>query len=283
MSEAVDKFGFNLHAFALMTNHYHLIVETPESNLSKIMHYLNSSYSTYTNIKRKRCGHLFQGRFKSIVVDTDTYLLELSRYVHLNPVRAHLVAKPSDYAHSSYRTYIGSEKATFVTTSTILGMLSSVPREARKKYGTFVDSVTEVEQASPLTNLYGGIILGRTNFIKDALSRIEVHRLEREETSYRKALSASELASDVLSAVGLMFQMSPDALKEKGQNEFKKKILYILKRRTSATNHEIGEIVGMSGVAVAKAYQRFVRDVITNSRLREEIEELEAKLSRVKG
>ena len=82
LGEAKEKYGFLLNAYVLMTNHYHLIVETPEKNLSRIMHYLNGSYTTYTNIKRKRSGHLFQGRYKTIVVDKEYYLLELSRYLH---------------------------------------------------------------------------------------------------------------------------------------------------------------------------------------------------------
>lgn len=85
-----------------MGNHYHLIIETAEGNLSRAMHYINSSYTTYSNIKRKRSGHLFQGRFKAILVDKDSYLLELSRYVHLNPVRAKMAAMPADYPYSSY-------------------------------------------------------------------------------------------------------------------------------------------------------------------------------------
>jgi len=91
LGEAKEKYRFLLNAYVLMTNHYHLVVETPQKNLSRIMHYLNSSYTTYTNIKRNRSGHLFQGRYKAIVVDKDSYLLELSRYLHLNPVRAKMV------------------------------------------------------------------------------------------------------------------------------------------------------------------------------------------------
>jgi len=101
LDEARDKYRFILHAYVMMGNHYHLIIETPEGNLSRIMHYINSSYTTYTNVKRKRNGHLFQGRYKAIIVDKDSYLLELSRYLHLNPVRAKMVQHPGEYLHSS--------------------------------------------------------------------------------------------------------------------------------------------------------------------------------------
>lgn len=84
ISAAKSKYVFDLHAYVLMTNHYHLIIETPYGNLGKIMHYLNGSYTTYINTKRKRSGHLFQGRYKAILIDKDSYLLELSRYLHMN-------------------------------------------------------------------------------------------------------------------------------------------------------------------------------------------------------
>lgn len=97
LGDTKKKYNIVIHCYVLMSNHYHLIIETPEANLSRAMHYINGSYTTYFNIKRKRSGHLFQGRFKSILVDKDNYLLELSRYIHLNPVRAGIVEKPEDY------------------------------------------------------------------------------------------------------------------------------------------------------------------------------------------
>jgi putative transposase len=106
LAEAREKHGFILHCYVLMTNHYHLIIETPKRTLGRIMHQINSSYTTYTNIKRRRSGHLFQGRCKAILVDKDNYLLELSRCVHLNPVRAKMSQRPEDYPYSSYRTMV---------------------------------------------------------------------------------------------------------------------------------------------------------------------------------
>lgn len=97
LTDAIHKYGVALHAFVLMANHYHLIVETPKANLSAFMHVLNSAYTTYFNLKRRRSGHLFQGRYKALLVDKDHYLLELSRYIHLNPVRAGITEKPEDY------------------------------------------------------------------------------------------------------------------------------------------------------------------------------------------
>ncbi|MDA3902779.1 MAG: transposase, partial [Desulfuromusa sp.] len=107
LTSATERYGAVVHAFCLMSNHYHLLLETPEGNLSQIMRHINGAYTTYFNMKRKRSGHLFQGRFKAILIEADEYLTELSRYIHLNPVRAGIVEKPEQYKWSSYMCYTG--------------------------------------------------------------------------------------------------------------------------------------------------------------------------------
>ena len=87
LRDAQDKYGYLLHCYVLMTNHYHLLIETPNANMSKVMHYINGSYTNYINRRRNRSGHLFQGRYKAILVDRDSYILELSRYLHLHLVK----------------------------------------------------------------------------------------------------------------------------------------------------------------------------------------------------
>ena len=121
---ARERFGCLLHAYVLMGNHYHLLLETPLGSLSRVMHYINGSYTTYVNTKRKRSGHLFQGRYKSIVVDTDSYLLELSRYIHQNPVRAGIQDRPEDYQYSSYRNYLQQEEGDLVSRKLTFQLLS---------------------------------------------------------------------------------------------------------------------------------------------------------------
>ena len=96
-----------IHAYCLMKNHYHLLLETPSGNLSQVMQHINGAYTNYFNAKRKRAGHLFQGRYKSILIEADSYALELSRYIHLNPARVGASVVPDDYRWSSYKDYIG--------------------------------------------------------------------------------------------------------------------------------------------------------------------------------
>jgi REP element-mobilizing transposase RayT len=284
LANAIEKFGFVLHGYVLMTNHYHLIIETPEKNLSKIMHYVNSSYTTYTNVKRKRNGHLFQGRFKAIVVDRDSYLLELSRYLHLNPVRANMAEKPEDYPYSSYGCFAASTGDKLVTTRTILEMISSNPAMAREKYISFVESAMGEEIESPFKKVYGGIILGNVNFVKGVLGKIEDDQLEKEETSNRRSLRASRLPEEVISAICTHYGIAPEEISSVGKSDVRKICLYLLKKHTSAANREIGEVLGgMGATAVAKAYQRFTDDLADDPRLNKWLNEFPEVMSRVKG
>ena len=102
LGQVVEDFNWVVHAYCLMSNHYHLVIETPDANLAKGMRQLNGVYTQYSNRRHQRSGHLFQGRYKAILVDADSYLLELARYVVLNPVRARMVRKPGAWPWSSY-------------------------------------------------------------------------------------------------------------------------------------------------------------------------------------
>jgi len=114
LAEVVERYNWVCHGYCLMTNHYHLLIETVDGNLSKGMRQLNGIYAQASNRRHSRVGHLFQGGFKGILVDKDAYLLELSRYVVLNPVRAGIVSGPEDWRWSSYRATMGLSAPFFV-------------------------------------------------------------------------------------------------------------------------------------------------------------------------
>jgi REP element-mobilizing transposase RayT len=283
LADAQVKYGFVIHCHVLMTNHYHLLIETPDKNLSKIMHHLNSSYTTYINIKRKRSGHLFQGRYKAILVDKDSYLLELSRYMHLNPVRANMVERPEEYPYSSYAAYIsGTDELVMV--ASVLSMLSKNTIAARKKYQAFVESALGVQIESPFNNVYGGMILGSSAFIKSTLKQIEDELLNKEETSHRKALRVSHGFDEIIVIVCERNGVTRENLMSSDRNDLRKMCIYLMKRYAAVTNRQIGELLGgMSGFAVAKAYQRMMMDLKTDTSLKKEMLWFESKLSRVKG
>jgi putative transposase len=284
IAAAKERYGFILHAYVLMTNHYHLIIETPEKNLSKIMHYINSSYTTYTNVKRKRSGHLFQGRYKGILVDKDNYLLELSRYLHLNPVRVNMVQKPEEYPHSSYRSYTTGQVEAIVSRDTILEMMTTKRKEAPDRYRNFVESALGEEIISPLQKVYGGMMLGDEGFVRDALARLEIERLETPEVSHGKALRSTTGLEEIMSACCVHFEVAKEEIMRDKRSEARKACIYLMKKHTCATNRDIAELFGtLSYSAVAKISQYFSKQLEEDKSLRERIKGLQLKNSLFKA
>lgn len=164
LAEVVTHFNWICHAYCLMTNHYHLLIETPEGNLSKGMRQLNGMYTQATNRRHQRTGHLFQGRFKSILVDKNSYLLELTRYVVLNPVRAGIIKYPEQYAWSSYQAMMGKVPVPgWLATEGILALFGKRRAEARRRYAGFV--AEGIDKASIWTELRQQIYLGNEKFV----------------------------------------------------------------------------------------------------------------------
>jgi REP element-mobilizing transposase RayT len=153
------------HAYCLMGNHYHLLVETPEANLSQIMKQINGIYTQRFNRKHLRVGHVFQGRFKSIIVDKDAYLLELCRYIVLNPVRAGMVDDPGRYRWSSFKATAGKIRTpVFLNTDWILAQFAESRPRAQSEYRRFVRA--GIKEASPWSALKGQCLLGGKDLIE---------------------------------------------------------------------------------------------------------------------
>jgi REP element-mobilizing transposase RayT len=283
LRNAREKFGCFFHCYVLMGNHYHLTLETPRANLSGVMHYINGSYTNYINIKRRRSGHLLQGRYKAVLIDRDRYFLELSRYLHLNPVRAAVVAKPEDYPYSSYRSYVFNEKDDIVDSDLLLGMVSKDRKRARRRYRDFVEKAIDKELDNPLDNLYGGAILGSHEFIQEARSKLTDGILQREEVSYRKAFQRYCGSDEIIEAIYSEFKVSRDeVLRNRG--ELRNIAIYLMKQLTGMTNSQIGELFGgLSYSAVAKAYRRFWTKLDAEKSLKKRIETVRSSLSNVKG
>lgn len=179
------RFNWICHAYCLMGNHYHLLVETPDGNLSKGMRHLNGVYTQQVNRAHQRVGHLLQGRFKGILVERDAYLLELARYIVLNPVRAGLVVSPQEWRWSSYRATAGlDEKPVWLSVDWLLSALADTPKAARQYYMRFV--AEGIGRESPWQELKGQIYLGSDHFVENAQQRIRPEQPLREIPRYQR-------------------------------------------------------------------------------------------------
>jgi len=162
LSKVCEQFNWVVHAYCLMSNHYHLLLETPEANLSKGMRQLNGTFTQAINRKHQRVGHLFQGWYKAIQVDRDAYLLELSRYIVLNPIRANMVQNPEDWPWSNWHAAMGKMSSpSWLATDALLSMFAKQPNAARAKYAAFVQQGIGIAVWDKLSNQ---IFLGDRRF-----------------------------------------------------------------------------------------------------------------------
>ena len=163
LSQVDKRYNWLCHAYCLMNNHYHLIIETPDGNLSAGMRQLNGVYTQAFNRQHNRVGHLFQGRYKGILIQKDSHLLEVCRYVVLNPVRAKAVKKPGQWRWSSYQATAGIEKPhPCLSTEWILNQFGSTRRIAEKAYRKFVED--GIKQESIWEAVRAQSILGEEEF-----------------------------------------------------------------------------------------------------------------------
>lgn len=185
LKSVIGRYDWICYAYCLMDNHYHLLVETPNANLSIGMRQLNGVFTQNFNKRHKSYGHLFQGRFKAIIVDKQSYLLELSRYIVLNPVRAKMVTDPKDYKWSSYHEIIGGRKKPAIVDSVnVLAHFGENFNKAKERYAKFVyDGISE---EPPWRFLKDQLILGDDDFrnvVKDKFTQkiedLEIPRMQR--------------------------------------------------------------------------------------------------------
>jgi len=274
LESATERYGAAVHCYCLMSNHYHLLLETPWGNLSQIMRHINGAYTNYFNVKRKRSGHLFQGRYKAILVEADAYATELSRYIHLNPVRVGIVAKPEDYRWSSFRSYIGqSRPPEWLKTKFILGYFGENVKEAGEKYNRFVHELLDREYESPLEQSVAAAILGSTEFIAEIEGRyLQEREPDRNLPELRKLsrrLSLDQIIQEGRSHIG-------------EERTAYKAIIYLCHKYSGARLKEIGERFGVGESAVSQISKRFDRQMNEDAELKKIIQELKDRLRVVK-
>jgi len=200
--EYKKRYGFILYAYILMKNHIHLLIETRDAALSKIMQGLLQSYTQWYNGKYRTVGHLFQGRYKSILCDKKVYLLNLIRYIHLNCVRAGIVKDPGEYKWSSHRIYLGYEERKLIDTDFVLSQFSRNKREAVKMYKAFVLEWLGDSSRDEFYSVIDQRFLGEGDFVVEVKSRVGEELLVQD-TIKDKILDEIALGVEQVTGVGL--------------------------------------------------------------------------------
>lgn len=282
LEKATERFSVIIHGYCLMSNHYHLLIQTPDSNLSRAMQWINVSYATYFNRKRDRHGHLFQGRFKAILIDADEYLKHLSRYIHLNPVRAKMVSSPSDYQWSSYNAFIGKQKPPqFLETDWLLSTFGKNRKQARQSYKDFVEKVDAKALEDPGKLISEGFLLGDTNFVNWVKQTFLCRRNDEKEIPQLKKLKPRVAIEDVVQAVSDLFETSAEQITAKGRknNKAREVAIHLARDLCGLSGKQLGLYFGgVSGALITIMHKRIAEEASQNRKFRRRIDSIKKQI-----
>lgn len=271
-----DRYGYLLHAYTLMDNHYHLLIETPKANISQIMQNINTSYTVYINRRYQRSGHLMQGRFKGIIVDKDEYLVSLSRYIHLNPVRAEIVQRPEDCKWTSYRAYIeNAVNDGLVDKIDTLSYFSKNKGRAAKAYKAFVAGGIKGGE-NPFKDIEAGIILGGKGFQEKVMQFLDGIKADEELPQLRK-LRKKVPIDKVIKACCDYYGIRELFKRGKGRRD-RQIAIYLSKVMSGEKNIEIGNIFGIKGPAVSGVIKAVEGRLDGEERLKREIGQIKERI-----
>ncbi len=275
LSLAAERLQLKIHAYVLMSNHYHLLIETPQSNIVKAMHDINAGYANWYRTKYRLIGSIFQGRYKAIIVEKNEYLLVLSAYIHLNPVKAGMAKKPEEYIWSSYGNYIGKSKPpSFLYVAEILAKFKN-----KSAYGQYVNSFLDDEKGIAQEDVYGkNSFLGSDGFIRQALSGFKGGKESDGEVNDEKELRQVS-ADNVLEVMMTTLHIDDEDIRSRKKgNVYRKMFIYMLRKHTALSLREIGEMLGMKYRAVSELERYFSNELTEKKPMQKIVAKLEKDL-----
>src|SRR5437870_3244227 len=253
-----SRLPFFLYAYCLMSNHVHLLIERQTDSISRIMHRVLTGYSQYYNRRYRRSGHLLQGRHKAILCQTDQYLSELVRYIHLNPVRAKIVRKPENYQYSSHRCYTGEEANGLVDVDPVLRHFGGKKKLAREMYRQFVLAGIKLGHRPEFYRADEGRILGSEEFVDATIHRIGETGSARKTRNKRGVTALPRFDAEVLiSAVEKVCGLDREEFCSSGKSAVRvmaKEALILVGSKAGASLKVLSEITGMSSSTVSRRH-----------------------------
>jgi len=253
LGKMVERFKLEVHAYVLMKNHFHLLVHTKEANLSRAIQWLGVSYSVWFNRRHQRSGHLFQGRFKSFLIENDRYFTAMCHYIHGNPLRAGIVKRLLDYRWSSYQAYAGKKpEVSWLTTELILGTYGGSRNRFLRAQQVFYE-----ERPNLLEDLRHGVYLGSEEFSEKCIERLKGEGYQ-EKPQARSLLRSRDIRILAIKILKGLEEKDPESVlkvrKYRCQN--RDVAMYVLYQLGVYLNKEIGKVFGVGYTAVPGAVKR---------------------------
>jgi REP element-mobilizing transposase RayT len=243
LGQEVEQQGWQCYAYCLMDNHYHLLIETPEPNLSKGMRRLNQVYTQGFNRRHGRVGHVLQGRYKAIIVDKDSYLLELCRYIVLNPIRAGMVNNSKDWRWSSYRATAGlGTMVDWLQVGRVLDLFGSGRQLSQRRYREFVKQ--GLTQPSPWEALKGQVFLGSEQFLESMDRLLKGRHLDN--VPRAQTLPARPDKVRVLDIIAHVYDVSHNDIVTRHHAESYQTAAWLLRRATNLSLKDTADVFGVS-------------------------------------
>jgi len=264
LSDCKKRFPFRLYAYALLKNHLHLLVEVEETPLSRIMQTLLFAYASYFNRRHGEVGHLFQGRHKAILCDKDAYLLELVRYIHLNPVRANIAKRPEDYRWTGHLSYLGRGTEHLIDEGFVLDQLGQNRTLARRRYRQFVWEGISSGHDERYYQVKDQRYLGEEGFI----DRVERESKEPEGWVYDIPLEG--ISREVCRTTGIEEDKLSTATRDREGARGRAVVAYLARRTAGCTVKEIADHFKRSAVTISEGIMK-VEDLVRRDKSFEKV------------
>jgi REP element-mobilizing transposase RayT len=275
LTHASAKYGFVIHAYAIMGNHYHILAETSGPSLSRVMHYVNMRYGKYYNIRHNRKGYVFERRYKAFIIQKGEAVKRQVQYIHMNPIRAKIESVLGTYKWTSHNSYIGLDKESPAKCDYVLSLFGKDTKTAMPAYEDYMSKSRIFNKVRVEKGIYGVGIIGDKSFVKQ-VKLMPGNKKLPEEINTRSEIIKIYGHEEIIRAVCRHYGISEGMLfaKKGPWNVHKKVLIYLLSADAGLSGAEIGRMLEMHQSSISKAIMRMERQISTIRGKAAEIEKI---------